>query len=122
MSLFDPFNTGEIDALKKQSFNEEWGIWRRIDSLEKSAIPELHEKMNNPDWGIWARIDNLEKNVIPDIHAKFSHAEWGVWKRLVHQENENARLRKRVDKLEKLAANLEELFIKAVNKQLGEKK
>lgn len=96
MSLFDPFNNEEIKNLKDHVFN--------------------------PKWGIWHRIDNLEKNAIPDIHDKFNHAEWGVWKRLVHLENENARLRKRVDKLEKLADNLEKLLIKAVNKQLGEKK
>ncbi len=118
MNLFDPFNTGEIDALKKQIFNEEWGIWRRIDSLEKSAIPELHEKLNHPDWGIWARIDNLEKNAIPDIHAKFSHAEWGVWKRLTQLEEENARLRKKIDRLEAPSSKLEKLLIKAVNNQL----
>lgn len=122
MSLFDPFNSEEIKNLKDHVFNPKWGIWHRIDNLEQKAIPELHEKLNNQDWGIWARIENLEKNAIPDIHDKFSHAEWGVWKRLVHLENENARLRKRVDKLEKLANNLEKLLIKAVNKQLGEKK
>ena len=121
MSFLDPFNNEEIKNLKNQLYNQEWGIWRRIDKLEQNAIPELHEKLNNPDWGIWARIDNLEQNAIPEIHAKFSHAEWGVWKRLVHLEEENARLRKKVDKLESLATKLEKLLINAVNKQLGGK-
>ena len=118
MNLLDPFNTGEIDALKNQLYNKEWGIWRRIDNLEQKAIPELHEKLNAPGWGIWARIDNLEKNAIPDILAKFSHAEWGVWKRLTQLEEENAQLRKRIDRLEALSSKLEQLLIKAVNNQL----
>lgn len=112
---------GDIDYIKNQIHNEDWGIWKRIDKIEQSAIPELHEKFNNADWGVWRRLDTLEQKTLPELDNKLNNPDWGVWSRFVRLEEENAALKERINKLENLAANLEKMLVLAVNTQLGEK-
>lgn len=124
MSLLDPFNIGiwtEINHLKNHIHNEDWGIWKRIEKIEQSAIPELHEKFNHADWGVWGRLDTLEQKTLPELDNKLNNPDWGVWSRIVRLEEENAALKERINKLETLTAKLDEMLIRAVNAQLAEK-
>ncbi len=112
----DPYNVG--------------GLWAEVNKLNQQVCePDkwLKEHIFNSEWGIWSRIDKLEHQVCePDKWLKehIFNSEWGIWKRIDALEAENAELKKEVQQLRELAAQLsqlENMLINAVNQQLGDK-
>ena len=108
----DPYNVG--------------GLWNEVNMLKHQVCePDkwLKEHIFNPEWGIWHRIDGLERRV-GEAHEQLHHSDWGIWFRINKLEKENAELREEVRNLKELAAHLgqlENMLINAVNQQLGEK-
>ena len=92
-----------------------------------NEVHKLKEHIFNSEWGIWSRIDKLEHQVCePDKWLKehIFNSEWGILKRINALEAENAELKKEVQQLRELAAQLsqlENMLINAVNQQLGDK-
>lgn len=113
---FDPYNVG--------------GLWNEVNKLNDQVCEDgkwLKEHIFNSEWGIWSRIDKLEHQVCEDgkwSKEQISNSEWGIWKRINALEAENAELKKEVQQLRELAAQLsqlENMLINAVNQQLGDK-
>lgn len=120
---FDPYNVG--------------GLWNEVNKLNDQVCEDgkwLKEHIFNSEWGIWSRIDKLEYQVrepnkllkehIFELKEHIFNSEWGIWKRINALEAENAELKKEVQQLRELAAQLsqlENMLINAVNQQLGDK-
>ena len=105
-------------------------LWNEVSKLNGQVCEDgkwLKEHIFNSEWGIWSRIDKLEHQVCePDKWLKehIFNSEWGIWKRIDALEAENAELKKEVQQLRELAAQLcqlENMLINAVNQQLGDK-
>lgn len=76
---------------------------------------------------LWNEVHNLNDQVCEDgkwLKEHIFNSEWGIRKRIDALEAENAELKKEVQQLRELAAQLsqlENMLINAVNQQLGDK-